>query len=187
MFCILHSGGFFLVFLGWLEVVKTIQQPYLACKTLHNIHTDGQLDIICNSSAIVYINQVTLNDLGIDSNITANSNKECQKTASECFRSIPSEIPWNNTFFRKISEICNGNHNCTLKHNDLDFYATKFRALNICSNIDRLYKTRVGCFYECFPCKYFVFVVYNTVAFIYSILVFFDWLFYQAIVTGSWF
>lgn len=180
---------FFLVFLGWLGVVKSIHQPYLACKTLHNIHIDRRrLDIICNSSAIVYINQLTLNDLGRDSDNTADNNRECMKTSnSSCFRSIPSEIPWSNTFFRKISEICNGNHNCTLQYNELEFYAIKFRAPNICSNMNHLFQTRVGCIYECFPCKYFVFAVYNTVAYIYHILVFFDWLSYQAIVTGSWF
>lgn len=182
-FVICIHVDFFLVFLGWLGVVKSIHQPYLACKTLHNIHIDRRrLDIICNSSAIVYINQLTLNDLGRDSDNYADNNRECLKTStSSCFRSIPSEIPWNNTFFRKISEICNGNHNCTLQYNELEFYAIKFRAPNICSNMNNLFQTRVGCIYECFPCKYFVFAVYNTVAYIYHILVFFDWLSYQAI------
>lgn len=147
-------------------MVKSIQQPYLVCKTLHTIYYDKQLDIICNSNAIVYIHQVTLNDLGRDSNDTADNNRECQQTsASACFRSIASEIPWNFKFFRKISETCNGNHNCKLEYNELNFYANEFRAPNICSNIERLFKTRIGCFYECFPCKYFVFAVYNTVAF----------------------
>lgn len=164
VFCI--KVGFFLVFLGWLGVVKSIQHPYLVCKTLHTIYNDKQLDIKCNSNAIVYINQVTLNDLGRDSNKTADNNRECQQTsASACFRSIPSEIPWNYKFFRKIFETCNGNHNCKLEYNDLYSYANKFRAPNICSNKERLFKTRIGCFYECFPCKYLVFAVYNTVAF----------------------
>lgn len=159
MICILYSDV--LLFLGWLGVVKTIQPPHTACQTLHIIHSKN-LHINCNSDEIVYVNQVTLNDLGKDSNYIVHNNSECQKTSDPaCFRSIPSDIPWNYTFYRKISKICNGNHNCTLEHIDLNFYVTQFRNQFTCSDRGSRYQTRIGCIFECFLCKYFVSEMYK--------------------------
>lgn len=150
-----------LLFLGWLEAVKSIQPPQTVCQTLHIIYSN-KLHIKCNSDEIVYVNQVTLNDLGQHSSNTADNNSECQKTSDQaCFRSIPSDIPWNYTFYRKISQICNGNHNCTLENSDLNFYATQFLHQSTCSDKGSLFHTRIGCIFECFLCKYLVSEMYK--------------------------
>lgn len=140
--------------LGWLGAVKSIQQPHTACQTLHTI-IQKKLHINCNSDEIVYVNQVTLNDLGKDSNYIVHNNSECQKTSDPaCFRSIPSDIPWNYTFYRKISKICNGNHNCTLEDSDLTLYVTQFRDQTTCSDSRVFfYYTRIGFIFECFLSK----------------------------------
>lgn len=153
---------FLLLFLGWLGAVKSIQQPHTACQTLHTI-IQKKLHINCNSDEIVYVNQVTLNDLGKDSNYIVHNNSECQKTSDPaCFRSIPSDIPWNYTFYRKISKICNGNHNCTLEDSDLTLYVTQFRDQTTCSDSRVFfYYTRIGFIFECFLCKYFVSEMYK--------------------------
>lgn len=151
-----------LLFLGWLEAVKSIQPPQTVCQTLHIIY-NNKLHIKCNSDEIVYVNQVTLNDLGQHSSNTADNNSECQKTSDQaCFRSIPSDIPWNYTFYRKISKICNGNHNCTLECSDLKLYVTQFLHQSTCSDKGSLFQTRIGCIFECFLCKYLVSEMYKT-------------------------
>lgn len=150
LICILYSDV--LLFLGWLGVVKSIQPLQTACQTLNTIF-HNKLGIKCNSDEIVYINQITLNYLGKHSYPKAYNNSECQKTpASACFRSIPSDLPWNYTFYRDISKICNGNHNCTLKYNAFKSYVTK-----LCRHMDNYFFTRIGCFFECFNGKHFVF------------------------------
>lgn len=152
---------FLLLFLGWLGAVKSIQQPHTACQTLHTIFLE-KLHINCNSDEIVYVNQVTLNDLGKESKLTVHNNSECQKTSDPaCFRSIPSDIPWNYTFYRKISNICNRNYNCTLENSDLNFYASQFLHQSTCSDKASLYRIRIGCIFECFLCKYFVSEMYK--------------------------
>lgn len=157
---------FFLVFLGQLVEVKTIPQPHIACQTLDTIFKK-KLNITCNSDALLYINQLTLKNLGVQSTRTADNESECQRTSvSSCFRSIPSDIPWNYTFYRKVSKICNGNHNCTLEWRDFSSYVTQFRDQVICSNRGHLYNTRIGCFFECFLSKYLIFENYKMVFFL---------------------
>lgn len=148
---------FLLVFLGQLVEVKTIPQHHIACQTLDTIYKN-QLNIACNSDGLLYINQLTLKDLGQQSNRTADNESECQGTSvSSCFRSIPSDIPWNYTFYRKVSKICNGKHNCNLESPDFVSYVTQFRDQFTCSNRGYFYYTRIGCFFECFPSKYLIF------------------------------
>lgn len=150
-----------LSFCGWLGAVQSIQLTRTACQTLHIIY-NSQLDIKCNSDEIVYVNRVTLNNLREDLGKTVNNNSECQKTsASACFRSMPSDIHWNNTFYRKISKICNGNHNCSLTYRDLNFYVTKFEDQFVCNSNQNRFLTRIGCNFECFPSKDQVFVGEN--------------------------
>lgn len=165
LICILYSD-IFLVFLGWLVVVNTIPQPHIACQTLHMIYND-KLKIACNSDALLYINQLTLKSLGQQSSAIAVNKSECQRTSvSSCFRSIPSDIPWNYTFYRKVSKLCNGNHNCTLEYHDFYSYVTQFRREFTCSNGDKLYRTRIGWFFECFQSKYLIFENYKRVLFL---------------------
>lgn len=148
---------FFLVFLGQLVEVKTSPQPHIACQTLDTIFIK-KLNIACNSDALLYINQLTLKDLGVHSTRTADNESECQGTSvSSCFRSVPSDIPWNYTFYRKVSKICNGKHNCNLELRDFVFYVTQFRGQFTCSNRGPFYYTRIGCFFECFLSKYLIF------------------------------
>lgn len=174
MICILYSD-IFLVFLGQLVEVKTIPQPHIACQTLHTIFSK-KLNIACNSDGLLYINQLTLKDLGQQSTRTADNESECQGTSdSSCFRSIPLDIPWNYTFYRKVSKICNGNPNCTLEYRDFYSYVTQFRDQFRCSNRSFLYYTRIGCFFECFPSKYLIFENYKMV-FVYTCTVTLVWL-----------
>lgn len=152
---------YFLVFLGQLVEVKTIPQPNIACQTLDTIFKK-KLNITCNSDALLYINQLTLKNLGVQSTRTADNESECQRTSvSSCFRSIPSDIPWNYTFYRKVSKICNGKHNCNLESSDFISYVTQFRDQFTCSNRGHLYYTRIGCFFECFLSKYLIFENYK--------------------------
>lgn len=174
MICILYSD-IFLVFLGQLVEVKTIPQPHIACQTLDTIYSK-KLNIACNSDGLLYINQLTLKDLGQQSTRTADNESECQGTSdSSCFRSIPLDIPWNYTFYRKVSKICNGNPNCTLEYRDFYSYVTQFRNQFTCSNRGRLYYTRIGCFFECFPCKYLILENYK-MGFFYTCTVTLVWL-----------
>lgn len=157
---------FFLVFLGQLVEVKTIPQPHIACQTLYTIHYN-KLKIACNSDALLYINQLTLKSLGQQSSMIAANESECQRTSdSSCVRSIPLDIPWNYTFYRKVSKICNGNQNCTLQCHDFYSYVTQFRREFTCSNGDNLYHTRIGWFFECFQSKYLIFENYKRVLFL---------------------
>lgn len=157
---------FFLVFLGQLVEVKTIPQPHIACQTLYTIFYN-KLKIACNSDALLYINQLTLKSLGQQSSPIAANESECQRTSdSSCVRSIPLDIPWNYTFYRKVSQICNGNQNCTLQSHDFYSYVTQFRREFTCSNGDNLYHTRIGWFFECFQSKYLIFENYKRVLFL---------------------
>lgn len=141
--------------------VKTIPQPHIACQTLSTIYKK-KLNITCNSDGLLYINELTLNDLGQQFNSKADNESECQRTSdSSCFRSIPSDIPWNYTFYRKVSKICNGKHNCNLESRDFSSYVTQFRDQFTCSNRGHFYNTRIGCFFECFLTKGQVFVAKN--------------------------
>lgn len=137
--------------------VKTSPQPHIACQTLDTIFSK-KLNIACNSDALLYINQLTLKDLGVHSTRTVDNESECQGTSdSSCFRSIPLDIPWNYTFYRKVSIICNGKHNCNLELRDFVPYVTQFRGQFTCSNRGPFYYTRIGCFFECFLSKYLIF------------------------------
>lgn len=152
---------FFLVFLGQLVEVKTSPQPHIACQTLDTIF-NKKLNIACNSDALLYINQLTLKNLGQQSDAKADNESECQRTSvSSCFSSIPSDIPWNYTFYCKVSKICNGKHNCSLESRDFVSYVTQFRDQFTCSNRGHFYYTRIGCFFECFLSKCLVFENYK--------------------------
>lgn len=137
-----------------MGVVKCIQQPHTAGKTVYSI-IYHKLDIKCNTDEQLYIYRLTSNYLAKNPSLIADNISECQKSIdSSCFLSIPADLPWNYTFYRKISKLCNENYKCTLEFSDFYSCATKFQDNSLCS-----YKIRVGCFYECSPCKYIVFAL----------------------------
>lgn len=148
-----------LLFLGWLVVVRGNQQLHTACRTLHTIY-NSKLDIKCNNTNdIVYVRkQLSINSLGENSNFTVMRDGECQNTSSStCFLSMASDIP--SAYTSKISLYCNGKHSCALEKSVLKPFADKFKILCRCC-IHHLYKIRIGVFFECLPCKYFVILMY---------------------------
>lgn len=155
LICILYIYLVEFLFLGWLGVVKCIQQSQTVCKTVYSKRYH-KLDIKCNTDETLYIYRLTLNYLAKNPTLIADNISECQKSLdSSCFLSIPADLPWSYSFYRKISKLCNENHKCTLEFSDFYPCATKFRDKFVCSNID-IYYIRVGCSYECLPCKYIV-------------------------------
>lgn len=148
-----------LLFLGLSVVVRSNQQLHTACRTLHTIY-GSNLDIKCyNTDDIVYVRkQMSINSLGKSSTFTVMRNRECQNTSSStCFLSMTSDIP--TPYTSKISLYCNGKHSCTLVGSDLRPFADIFTLSCSCC-LDYLYRIRIGVFFECLPCKYFVNLMY---------------------------
>lgn len=148
-----------LLFLGWLVVVSGNQQLHTACRTLHTIHS-SKLDIKCNNTNdIVFVRkQLSINSLGKSSTFTVMRDGECQNTSSStCFLSMASDIP--SAYTSKISLYCNGKHSCALETSVLRPIADKFTTLCRCCK-HLIYKIRIGVFFECLPCKYFVNLMY---------------------------
>lgn len=142
-----------------MVVVRSNQQLHTACRTLHTIH-GSNLDIKCNNTDdIVYVRkQLSINSLGENSTSTVMKNGECQNTSSStCFLSMTSDIP--TAYTSKISLYCNGNHSCTLGEGDLRPSVDKFKSLCQCCKY-HVYRIRIGAFFECLPCKYFVNLMY---------------------------
>lgn len=158
LICILYNSDV-LLFLGVLVVVRSNQQLHTACRTLHIIHYYN-LDIKCNNTDdIVFVRkQLSINSLGNSSTFTVMRDGECQNTSSStCFLSMTLDIPSAHT--SKISLYCNGKHSCALERSVLRPFADKFTTLCRCCN-DHIYKIRIGVFFECLPCKYFVNLMY---------------------------
>lgn len=150
-----------LLFLGWFVVVRGNQQLHTACSTLHTIYS-SKLDIKCNNTNdIVYVRkQLSINSLGKSSTFIVMRNGECQNTSSStCFLSMTSDFPTAYNYTSKISLYCNGNHSCTLERSDLRPFADRFTTLCRCC-LNHIYHIRIGVFFECLPCKYFVNLMY---------------------------
>lgn len=148
-----------LLFLGWLVVVRSNQQLHTACRTLHTIYI-SKLDIKCNNTNyIVYVRkQLSINSLGKSDNTTVMRNGECHNTSSStCFLSMASDI--STVYTAKISLYCNGKHSCTLEGSDLKPFADKFTTSCKCCT-DHIFHIRIGVFFECLPCKFFVNFMY---------------------------
>lgn len=151
MICILYSDIFFSIFRPVGRGQNHSTTSHSLSNAGYHIQQKKKLNIACNSDGLLYINQLTLKDLGQQSTRTADNESECQGTSvSSCFRSVPSDIPWNYTFYRKVSKICNGKHNCNLESRDFVSYVTQFRDQFTCSNRGPFYYTRIGCFFWMF-------------------------------------
>lgn len=142
-----------------MVVVRSNQQLHTACRTLHTIH-GSNLDIKCNNTDdIVFVRkQLSINSFGKSSTFTEMRDGECQNTSSStCFLSMTSDI--STVYTAKISPYCNGKHSCTLKMSDLEPFAEKFTTSCRCCT-DHFFQIRIGVFFECLPCKYFVNLMY---------------------------